>query len=248
VTAPHSQPPPTKITARGLPLECRGRGYRHAIRASVESYSIKRLEPLYAFTRSAPPEDVGAVLAKVQACLELGDVEGIDAQHKLVVQSYNQDDCLSTWRLREWLEGLRKQLLASGTPVDRPEPQAGEASVELTEWQARIADLVARLTRGVPLDRLERTAEQHARWLLAYLLDFHRREEKSAWWEYFRLSALSPEDLMEERSALAGLEFVGHVGGTATAPVHRYSFPPQETQIRGLNANVVAPGALGSHG
>jgi hypothetical protein len=27
VTAPHSQPPPTKITARGLPLECRGRGY-----------------------------------------------------------------------------------------------------------------------------------------------------------------------------------------------------------------------------
>jgi hypothetical protein len=27
MTAPHSQPPPTKITARGLPLECRGRGY-----------------------------------------------------------------------------------------------------------------------------------------------------------------------------------------------------------------------------
>ena len=206
---------------------------RHSIRASVESYSIKKLEPLYSFTRSAPLEDVGTMMAKVQACLELGDVEGIDDQHKLVVQSYNQDDCLSTWHLREWLEGLREQLIASGTPVDRPEPQAGEAGVELTEWQARIADLIARLTRDVPLDQLERTPEQHARWLLAYLLDFHRREEKSAWWEYFRLAALSPEDLMEERSALAGLEFVGHVGGTAKAPVHRYSFPPQETQIRG---------------
>jgi hypothetical protein len=31
VTAPHSQPPPTKITARGLPLECRGRGYKHGL-------------------------------------------------------------------------------------------------------------------------------------------------------------------------------------------------------------------------
>jgi hypothetical protein len=29
VTAPHSQPPPTKITARGLPLEGRGRGYSY---------------------------------------------------------------------------------------------------------------------------------------------------------------------------------------------------------------------------
>jgi uncharacterized protein len=120
---------------------------RHSIRASVESYSIKKLEPLYSFARCAPLEDVGTMMAKVQACLELGDVEGIDDQHKLVVQSYNQDDCLSTWRLREWLEGLREQLIASGTPVDRPEPQAGEAGVVLTEWQARIADLIARLTR-----------------------------------------------------------------------------------------------------
>jgi len=38
---------------------------------------------------------------------------------------------------------------------------------------------------------------------------------------------------MEERSGLAGLEFVGHAGGTEKAPIHRYSFPSQETQIRG---------------
>ena len=206
---------------------------RHCIRASVESYSIKKLEPLYAFTRTAPLEDVGAMMAKVQACLELRDIEGIDEQHKLAVQSYNQDDCLSTWHLRGWLEELRDQLIASGTPVDRPEPQAGEVGVRLTEWQARIAELIARLTHNVPVNQAERTPDQHARWLLAYLLDFHRREEKSAWWEYFRLAALSSEDLMEEPSGLAGLEFVGHAGGTVKAPIHRYSFPPQETQIRG---------------
>ena len=101
------------------------------------------------------------------------------------------------------------------------------------EWQARIAALIARLTLDVPADARERTGDQHARWILAYILDWHRREEKTAWWEYFRLAALADEDLFEERAGIAGLTFVGAVGGTAKAPVHRYRFPPQEIELRG---------------
>ena len=43
---------------------------------------------------------------------------------------------------------------------------------------------------------------------------------------------LSADDLIDERNALADLEFVGAVGGTAKAPVHRYRFPAQETDLR----------------
>jgi predicted RecB family nuclease len=50
---------------------------RHAIRASVVSYSIKKLEPLYAFERTVGLPDASAILAKVQASLELGDFDGI---------------------------------------------------------------------------------------------------------------------------------------------------------------------------
>jgi hypothetical protein len=89
------------------------------------------------------------------------------------------------------------------------------------------------LTDDVPVDRAERSTEQHARWLLAYVLDWHRREDKAAWWEYFRLCDLSAEDLLEERAALSGLTFVGAVGGTAKAPIHRYTFPLQDTDLRG---------------
>jgi hypothetical protein len=95
------------------------------------------------------------------------------------------------------------------------------------------AVLIHRLTDDVPVDVAERSAEQHARWLLAYVLDWHRREEKAAWWEYFRLCDLSAEDLLEERDALSGLTFVGTVGGTAKAPIHRYSFSLQDTDLRG---------------
>jgi uncharacterized protein len=47
---------------------------RHAIRASVESYSIKKLEPLYDFQRTIGLPDAASVLAKVQASLDLGDI------------------------------------------------------------------------------------------------------------------------------------------------------------------------------
>jgi predicted RecB family nuclease len=77
---------------------------RHAIRASVESYSIKKLEPLYAFKRTVGLPDAGAVLAKVQASLELGNFDGIRVEERDAVTGYNQDDCLSAWRLRDWLE------------------------------------------------------------------------------------------------------------------------------------------------
>jgi AAA domain len=38
---------------------------------------------------------------------------------------------------------------------------------------------------------------------------------------------------MDEPSAISGLTFLEAAGGTAKAPVHRYSFPLQETELRG---------------
>ncbi len=47
---------------------------------------------------------------------------------------------------------------------------------------------------------------------LAYLIDWHRREENADWWEYFRLKELPAEDLFDERDAIAGLTFVERLG------------------------------------
>lgn len=206
---------------------------RHGIRASVESYSIKKLEPLYDFCRVAPLAEAGKILAKVQACLELNDSDGIKDEDRAIVESYNRDDCLSAWGLRDWLEKLRQDLIKAGAVIDRPGPQSADASQDVTAWQQRIAALIQRLTQDIPIDPIDRTTEQQARWLLAYILDWHRREEKAIWWEYFRLSGLSAEELLDERAALSGLTFVESVGGTAKAPIHRYSFPAQDTELRG---------------
>ncbi|AMS40144.1 TM0106 family RecB-like putative nuclease [Aminobacter aminovorans] len=205
---------------------------RHAIRAGVESYSIKRLEPLFGFVRATDLPDANIALTRLHTRLELGDADGIKPEEIQVVTSYNRDDCLSTHALHLWLEQLRGQAVASGTKVDRPAPGDGRPNENVTEWLARIMPLVEALTKGVPDDALERTTEQHGRWLLAQLLDFHRREAKASWWEYFRLADLDAEELIEEKAGLSSLAFEATVGGTEKCPVHRYRFPPQETDLR----------------
>jgi len=206
---------------------------RHAIRASVESYSIKELERFFGFVRTTRLEDASRALANVQTSLEFKDVEAITIELKETVAGYNRDDCVSARGLRDWLERVRADLVAQGADIDRPAPATDEASEDRSAWQERIEKLVGRLTGDVPADVHERSAEQQARWILAHTLDWHRREEKAVWWEYFRLSGLSSDDLFDERAAISGLEFAGSAGGTARSPVHRYRFPAQETEFRG---------------
>ncbi len=206
---------------------------RHSVRASVESYSIKRLEPLYGFARQAALTDANVALANLQANLELNDAPSISESIKSVVRAYNEDDCRSTLHLRDWLEELRCQVVNAGTEVPRPDLGDGTASENVTDWIIKVRELVGRLTAGVPDDFEERNEEQQARWILANILDWHRRELKSAWWEYFRLSDLSADELRDERAGLSGLELVGLVGGKPRTPIHRYRFPAQETELRG---------------
>jgi uncharacterized protein len=204
---------------------------RQSIRASVERYSIKNLEPFYDFHRGVPLVEVRSALAKLQARLELDDAAAITDESKDIVLRYNRDDCLSAQRLRDWLEKLRGETIARGATIPRPVADAPEPAPELDERQRKVAALVERLTADVPVDTVERTAEQLARWILAHSLDWHRRELKSSWWEFFRLADLMPGDLQDERYGINGLMFRGSVGGTARAPIHRYQFSPQELEL-----------------
>ena len=219
---------------------------RGGIRASVESYSLKDLEQFHGFRRDVDLSDANHALAHVQACLETDDIEGLTKDGKSTVQGYNRDDCNSTRSLRDWLENIRTSLIAEGVSIDRPVFGEGDPSAAISEWQQKIDLLNARLTADVPVDIEDRTTEQQARWILANIADWHRREDKSVWWEYFRLSDLSADDLLDERGALAELEFVDTVGGTLEAPMDRYRFPAQETDLRdGMTLRSVGGGSFG---
>lgn len=207
---------------------------RNALRAGVESYSIKKLEPLYAFTRATELKQANIALASLQASLELADTESITDEDRAVVQGYNADDCASAQALRDWLEERRAELVGAGADVPRPAPGQEGPSEELSARQEQINQLIERLTHDVPVDPEQRTAGQQARWVLAHLLGWHRREDKAVWWEYFRLAGLTADELVDERAALSRLTLVGTVDQTKTGiPTHRYRFEQQDTDLRG---------------
>jgi predicted RecB family nuclease len=208
------------------------RAVRQGIRASVESYSIKRLEPLYEFTRSVPLQDANFALQSYEAAMALGNDLGQIGELLKTIEGYNRDDCLSALRLRDWLEDRRQELGARcGRELPRPTPHSGQPPEKLSARLQEVRAITVRLLSLLPKDETQWTEEHRAIRLLAQMLEWHRREEKSAWWEYFRLCDLSDDELEEDRSALGGLEFVGEVARIKRSIVHRYSFPPQDHAI-----------------
>lgn len=213
---------------------------RRALRASVEHYSIKDLEPFYQFDRDVDLRLASAQRSTVERALEIGAADVIAPEVWSAVEGYNRDDCFSAQRLRDWLEALRTEVEHGGVAIPRPTPGDGQPSEALSDRQQHVARLAATLVDGVPADRSACTGEQHARWLLADLLDWHRREDKAPWWEFFRLRDLSDQELFAERAALSGLSFVGRVGGTKKCPIDRYTYPPQDTDV-GREADLHLP-------
>jgi predicted RecB family nuclease len=206
---------------------------KQGLRASVEEYSLKKIEALYNFSRKTPLDASRAAGRYVEHRLELGwDGDQFPAAICETMDGYNREDCFSTAALRDWLETERQILVDSGTSVPRFADRAEDASEELDERQQRVAALVARLTDGLPVDKAVRTREQQAQWLLAQLLDWHRRENKAAYWEGYRLADLDDPDLLDEKAGLGGLRFAGTLRIENKIPVDRYSFEKQETDAR----------------
>ncbi len=217
------------------------RAVRQGLRASVESYSIKKLEPLYGLAREEGLHDAGSSIVAFESWLaevETGTGGAASRSPRTdptlrSIETYNRDDCVSNWRLRDWLEERRLELAAGlGEPLPRPGPAQPEAPEKLSDRLAQVAAAADRLCAGVPEEAADRTPEQHARWLLAQLLNWHRREEKAFWWRFFHLmNDLTDEERIAEREPIGGLTFVESLGSVARSRLYRYRFPEQEHAI-----------------
>ena len=111
------------------------RAVRQGIRASVESYSIKDLEPLYAFKRKIALRAADESIVEFETWLELGQGKRRD-ELLADIKAYNRDDCLSVLHLRDWLEGQRTEL---GRELGLDLPRPTQPPPEETEGQRRPA-------------------------------------------------------------------------------------------------------------
>ncbi|MDP8904845.1 MAG: TM0106 family RecB-like putative nuclease [Chloroflexota bacterium] len=203
---------------------------RQGVRVGSERYSIKNLEPLYGYEREIKLRDANSSIVEFEKVLEIGDPDGTLKEQ---IRLYNRDDCISTERLRDWLEERRTEAAAEWGELPRPPSEIEQPSVELTARQAAVLDLERRLTAGIPSYASEQSDADKATWLVAHLLDWHRREDKSTWWRYYDLLSKTDTELLTEPEPIAGLQFVDAFdpGGRSRSLHYRYRFPPQEHKV-----------------
>ena len=189
---------------------------KQSLRASLESYSIKAVEKLYGFERTADVSGGDESVVRFEDWLETGE-EALLAD----VERYNEEDCRSTVALHEWLLSLRPRDLPWRLP-----PEERPRTEEAVERDAERAALEAALLEGAE--------EGSPRRLLGNLVDYHQREARPQWWAWFRWPQLDDDELIRDRTAIGGLVHDGappEVEGQSHA--YRMSFPPQEHKLSG---------------
>jgi len=153
---------------------------KKSLRVGSRSYSIKKLEPLYMGTQLRHGVDNAAdsiaEYASSRQLLAEGNADAASA--KLAdIADYNEYDCVSTLRLRDWL-------LARAEEADTPlaSPQDLELDIPVREPSPVYLALAAAVAEIPPADR---TADDTALALASAAIDYHRREGKKFWQEHF---------------------------------------------------------------
>lgn len=201
------------------------------LRISQPSYSIKKVEAFYMPPREAEVTDGEDSILKFEEWLDTGEQALLDW-----IRDYNEEDCHSTLLLRDWLLERRAECEAQ-YDVEIPWRPTGEGTPSDAQLEAseEVLALQRGLLAGVADDPLARTSDERSRWLLAQLIDYHRREAKPTWWEFFSRFEKSEEELeLRDSEALAGLQQQGApivLEKPSRSLVHTLAFPAQEHKV-----------------
>jgi len=205
--------------------------FKQGLRASVEEYSLKKLEAFCGYERKTAAETSRKAMRIVEHGLELGRLEEIEEETREALEGYNRDDCFATACLRDWLEKIRKRLIDEGHVIERPEEKSGDPSENLKKQLERAEKLTGILLKQVE-DKEGKEAD--AQRLLAQLVSWHRREDKRVWQDGYRYAAMEGEELLDERVGLTQMRFVERVvqGKGRFLSTDRYEFEPHKTNVR----------------
>ncbi|MCI4656992.1 TM0106 family RecB-like putative nuclease [Cryobacterium zhongshanensis] len=187
---------------------------RQGLRVGSRSYSLKKLEPLYMGEEAREGVDNAAdSIAEYAHAGELLAAGEADAAAAVLedIARYNAYDCRSTRRLRDWLldraaeegacdDGAAGHLATPGEfPIAVPEREPDPVYLELT----------ALLDQVPPTGR---TSDETALALAAAAIDYHRREQKSFWWDHFARLASPLEDWSDTRDVFAVVRATVEIG------------------------------------
>ncbi len=196
---------------------------REAIRVSEPRYSIKNLETFYMEKREGDVTNAGASIVFYEKWRQTRDEDLLKK-----IRDYNEDDCRSTYLLREWLLSIK--------PAEKGVASSGNAqtqavkSEKILAHEESLAEYELKLLHGMTHDEADALGGKYRlNALLHRLLDFHRRANKPAWWALFSRRDMSFDELLDDAECITGLEIIPE---TLDNRLATYRYPEQEFKLK----------------
>ena len=204
---------------------------RNGLLIGAPSYSIKKVERLYGPPRAEEVENAADSVVQYAEWKK-------NRSSKILkdIRDYNEKDCQVTEGLHSFLlelpqtQELDFRANKWGTSAKAAE-EAKQSSPQEKELEAAARQLREELP--VPLPDLETPGSRgiscKLQKLISQLIDFHEREGKVEWWEFFNRLQMTPEERLDDSEVIAGARL------DADAPIQikrslgfRYSFAAEQ--------------------
>ena len=247
-----------------------------SIMVSQPSYSIKKLEAFYEFDRKSKVLDAGSSIDEYdyyRQQVELGE-DGAEETLKQITD-YNEDDCVSTMALYNWLSGMpgahsryqeferakdikkAREARSQAEREDSPESaRARKAEAELEKLNQKTALMQKALDGwawGKDLD-----ADYRAKiWLaLTHSMLYYNREDVIRWRDWAIRKDATFDQLHRDRKALVVLgcatesntaDFFGVDPETKVKVVYRYVLEPGQTSFLKKDQKIFVRYSLGAN-
>lgn len=181
------------------------------LRIGTFSYSLKEVELLYYEKRHTSVKSGGQAAYHFFHFLNSNNLSE-NSYFLQKIRSYNQDDCFSTKKLCEFLWDLQKKhnikYLTSSAESKEKKHRSSQIKEDCQNKAQILLNQVPIQKRSFSLSRMEKEKEVYTANLLANLLEFHIREDKPGWWDYFSRLDMSEEEMLEDRNTITSCQLV----------------------------------------
>ena len=195
---------------------------RQGLFISENSYSLKNVEKFYDFKREGDVQRGDASQEYYIEWLETQDQNFLDE-----IESYNKQDCSSTYQLHQWLLRIKPPETSWFTP------QKLDEEMKLRDWEIDMKLYSEKVDKS-------KIKNQEIKQLMSDIIGFYNREDKPSWREFFDRKSKSDEELIDDPECIGNMKVNGKPTPDKRSMIYSYLFEDQDFKLRKSKKTIIA--------
>ena len=189
---------------------------------SENSYSLKNVEKFYNFNREGDVQKGDVSQEYYSEWVETQEQHYLDE-----IESYNKQDCQSTYELHRWLLKIK--------PPETSwfEPPKKDNEMELKDWEVDIITYQDKVKKS-------QIKNSKIKQLVSDIIGFYNREDKPAWREFFDRKTRSDEELIEDPECIGNMILSGKPTPEKRSLIYQFIYEEQDFKLRKNKRAIIA--------